>query len=251
MPSSNDPLKNGGDAGSLLTGGDLPADSALYAKGDPLAPSDVAAQGTGTSGVSDPNAGLQELTGNAKKWGYTPAMLNQVYENPWAILGDLFPNMSTSSPLYQALRDLGADPLTLFTVLAGSQSMFPETGGGSNFIDWLSNLYQQYGTPGGMTVNGGAALKNIFGQTKFGADATNSLGMALGSGDQSTQTRTLFNLVRDIANMTMDPISGSAYQSAMQQAGDKYMNAMLKSDADTALNPSAWIAQNYGNLVPR
>jgi hypothetical protein len=247
--SSNDPLTGGGDAGSLLYGNPEQDSASLLTSGDPLSPSD-APKGTGTTDI-DNNGGLQELTGNAKKWGYTPAMMNQVYENPWAILADLFPNMSTSSPLYQALRDLGADPLTLFTVLAGSQAMFPETGGGSNFVDWLSNLFTQYGTPGGMTVNGAQALQNIFGQTKFGADAENSLGMSLGAGDQSTQTRTLFNLVRDIANMTMDPISGSAYQSAMQQAGDKYMNSQLKAGADTTMNPSAWIAQNYGNLVPR
>lgn len=243
--SSIDPVVGGGSYGDLANND--PAQSLIDLLKESTASTTPA--GTGTTAI-DNNGGMKDVTGRAKEWGYTPAMMDQVYQNPFAILKDLFPGMTESSPMYQALRNLGADPLTLFTVLAGSQSMFPETGGGSNFVDWLSNMYSNYSTPGGKTVDGAQALRNIFGQDKLGAKATNSLGMSLGAGDQSTQTRTMFNLVKDIASMTMDPISSSGYQSAMQQAGDGYMNAMLKSSPDTAMSPTSWIAKNYGNLIP-
>lgn len=201
----------------------------------------------GAESTADPNAGLAPLTGFAER--YTPAMAGQAYENPWYILPDVFPGMSESSPLYQALRDLGADPLTLFTILMGSQQKIDQ--GAGDFINWLANLYGGMGTPGGATVDAGSLISTIFGQEKVGADATSSLGQVLGAGDMGTQVRTLFNMLRDVSNIGMNPLAARGYQAAIAQAGDRYGNQQMKAGAEDTMSPSVWIANNMPWLAGR
>lgn len=208
--------------------------------GDPTTPT------TPTSPM-DTSGGLAPLTGFASR--YTPALASQAYENPWYILPDVFPGMSTSSPGYQALRDFGGDPLTLFNIIAGSQNKIDQ--GASPFINWLETIYRGMGTPGGQGFDANQLIQLLFGQTKFGADSQNTLGQILGAGDMGTQVRTLFNMLRDVSNTGMNPLAARGYQSAIAQAGDRYGNAQMKSPAEETQNPSQWIAENLPWLAGR
>lgn len=202
-----------------------------------------------TTPTTGQGAGMKNLEGFASR--YTPAMLDQVYENPWYILPDVFTGISEASPLYQALRDMGGDPLTLFNVAQGSQGKVG--GGGEDFVNWLANVYQQQGTVGGADFDVAGLLQTIFDQEKFGADAENTLGQILGAGDMSTQIRTLYNMARDATNVAMNPLAARGYQAALAQAGDRYGQEMLKTEggAEGPQNPAAWIAENMPWLAVR
>lgn len=194
------------------------------------------------------NAGMAPLTGWAAQQNYIPSMLSQLFENPWYALGDVFPGLNQTSPLYQQLRDLGADPLALFQLTQGSQGILDENNQGQ-FANWLANLYQQLGTPGGRAINTGQLLRNL-----FGANADNtSLGMVLGAGDMGTQVRTLFNLARDATNAGMDPLSARGYQAALARAGDRYGNEMMKAGGEEGASISfqEWAAKNAPWLTGR
>ena len=175
---------------------------------------------------------------------YTPAMMDQIYENPWYIINDVFSGAKGTSPLYQALRDIGADPLSLFNIIKGSQDG-TKPGGAADFTNWLAGTYKEQGTAGGQRFNAQDLLGKLFGQQKFGAESKNTLGQILGAGDMSTQVRTLYNLARDASNIGMNPLAARGYQSALAQAGDRYGEAALSSGGtDPIKNPSAWIAEN-------
>jgi hypothetical protein len=214
--------------------------------GDVLAPTTTTEATTATDPLA-PGAGMDPFTGFASR--YTPAMADLAYENPWYILRDLFPNMSESSPLYQALRDLGGDPLTLFNIIAGSQQKIDQ--GAGDFINWLADMYGNMGRPGGAAFSAPDLIATLFGQTEFGADSQNTLGQILGAGDMSTQVRTLFNMLRDVSNVGMNPLAARGYQAAIAQAGDRYGNAMMSSDENTTMNPTQFIAENMPWLAGR
>ena len=184
------------------------------------------------------------VTGTSFASRYTPAMLNQAYENPWYILRDIFSGLSESSPLYQALRDMGGDPLTLYNISQGANTKIG--GGPEDFVNWLAGMYGEQGKVGGTGFDTKAMLNNLFGQTKFGADSENTLGQILGAGDMSTQIRTLYNMLRDTSNVGMNPLAARGYQSAVAQAGDRYGTAMMSQDAgaEGAKNPAQWLAEN-------
>lgn len=174
---------------------------------------------------------------------YTPAMMDQIYENPWYILGDVFNGIKSTSPLYQSLRDIGADPLTLYNITKGAQGNI--SGGASDYVNWLANSYQNLGSQGGQRFDAKQLLGALFGQEKFGSDSQNTLGQILGAGDMSTQIRTLFNMARDASNVGLNPLAARGYQSALAQAGDRYGDAMLGSNGTTGpQNPAAWIKAN-------
>lgn len=190
---------------------------------------------TPTTTTPNPNAGTTPTTGFAAK--YTPAMLNQLYENPWYILPDVFQGLQTSSPLYQQLRDLGADPLALFNIMQGGQTA---TGGGAaDFTNWLANVYQGQGTTGGPGFNAAQLLGQI-----FGAGNNTSLGQILGAGDMSTQIRTLYNLARDASSVSMNPLAARGYQAALARAGDQYGTSQLGAPAAQSKSPQEWLRAN-------
>ena len=62
---------------------------------------------------------MAPMTGWAAQQGYTPESLNSIYDNPWFLLQDVFKGIKESSPGFQGLRDLGGDPLALYSVMAG------------------------------------------------------------------------------------------------------------------------------------
>jgi hypothetical protein len=197
--------------------------------------------------AGDTGAGLAPMTGFASR--YTPAMASQAYENPWYLLGDVFPGMNESSPLYQALRDFGADPLTLYNIIQGGNQKIDQ--GSGNFINFMNEFYKEMGTPGGQNIDTNALIGTLFGQNAFGADSQNTLGQILGAGDMSTQVRTLFNMLRDVSNAGMNPLAARGYQAAVAQAGDRYGNAQMKAGADSTMNPTQWISQNMPWLAGR
>lgn len=215
----------------------------------PFQPTATTPPGTtgGTGSAADIGAGMEPFTGFASR--YTPAMASAAYENPWYILRDVFSGLGESSPLYQSLRDLGGDPLTLFNIIMGSQQQIDQ--GAGDFINWLANMYQGLGTPGGAAFNAGDLISTLFGQTKFGAESENTLGQILGAGDMSTQVRTLFNMLRDVSNVGMNPLAARGYQAAIAQAGDRYGNEQMKAGEDASMNPTEWIAQNMPWLAGR
>jgi hypothetical protein len=204
---------------------------------------------TPTPSTGGTPAGTSGLQGFAAR--YTPAMLEQAYENPWYILRDVFGGISEASPLYQALRDMGGDPLTIFNIARGSQQKIDT--GGEDFVNWLADVYGQQGQVGGTDFSVQQLLGSLFGQDKFGADSQNTLGQILGAGDMSTQIRTLYNMARDVSNVGMNPLAARGYQAALAQAGDRYGQTIMQTPAgaDTPQNPAAWIAQNMPWLAMR
>lgn len=191
--------------------------------------------------------GLSPTRGFAAR--YTPSQLTNVYQSPWTILPDVFRGIQTSSPGYQAMRDLGGDPLALYNVIKGSQGQLG--GGAADFTNFMADLYKGMGTPGGKGFNARDMVNAIFNTTKTGADATSSLGQILGAGDMSQQVRTLFNLLRDVAGVGMNPLAASGYQSALAQAGDRYTNAQMSLPAGQTSTAVDWIRQNMPTLALR
>ena len=219
-----------------------------------VAPAPMAAPNTGyTPSAAPASDGFASPTGWAGQQGYTPEMLESIYQNPWFMLQDIFKGIKTSSPGYQSLRDFGADPLSLYSIMEGSNKFTADQEGGAagNFANFLQNLYTQLGTRGGKELSAREMMGNIFGQTEFGENAKSDLGRLLSSGDASTQIRTLFNLLRDVAGSSMNPLAAAGYQSALAQAGDSYGNAMLKTDAASTQNPVEWMNQNRPWLTGR
>ena len=167
--------------------------------------------------------------------------MNQIYENPWYILPDVFQGIQKTSPLYQSLRDMGGDPLALYNTLMGSQG---KTGKAEDFVNWLANLYQGRATPGNASLTPQSLMGALFGQEKFGSESPNTLGQILGAGDMSTQIRTLYNMAKDASNVSLNPAVARAYQAALAQAGDQYGLETIGTPAGGgAQNISQWIAQ--------
>lgn len=196
-------------------------------------------------------AGTRPLTGFASR--YTPTGATQAFENPWYILRDVFPGMQVNSPGYQALRDFGADPLVLYNIMQGASQSIEDQGGG-DFINFMAELYKNLGSVGGRGFSALELLNNVFGaagQTSEEGVGKTTLAQILGAGDQSTQIRTLFNLLRDVSNASMNPLAASAYQAAVAQAGDVYGNRMMQTDAADTVGPAAWMAQNMPWLTGR
>jgi len=196
------------------------------------------------NGPGGPNnaGGTQPLTGFASQ--YNPGTLNSViWDTPWAILPDVFQGINTAGPGYQSLRDFGADPLTLFNIIAGVNSDLAGSGVGG-YANWLANLYTQLGTPGGRAFNSRELLNNI-----FNAGDGSALQNILNSGDVNTQVRTLYNLVREATNAGMNPLAARGYQSTIARQGDEYLNQAIKSPADQGAGNTGiaqWLRQNYG-----
>jgi hypothetical protein len=213
---------------------------------------------TGTTPLSgtpgDMSQGLGDFTGWAANQGFTPGALSNIYENPWFLLSSVFPGLAgrESTPLYQSLRDFGADPLALYNIMMGSQGILDQGEGvaaGNDFANFLANLYKELGTPGGKGISAGSLIRSIFGEGGTG-DKT-SLGQILGTGDQGTQVRTLFNLLRDASNAGMNPLAARGYQGAVARAGDQYGASQLRAGENTSQSFQEWANENAPWLTGR
>lgn len=194
----------------------------------------------GDYGASAAQSGTSPYTGFAGSQGYAPgALMDMIYSNPWYILPDVFQGIDMTSPGYQYLRDFGGDPLGLYNILAGSDRTLGD-GDDNNFVNFMAELYRNLGTPGGSGFNAKDMISRI-----FNADKDNStLGSILSMGNGSQQVRTLFNMLRDVSNVGMNPLAASGYQSAVARAGDRYGNQALKTEAGDLQGPREWIKQN-------
>lgn len=202
----------------------------------------ASAASTGTGGGTNYARGTDPLSGFAAQ--YNPANLGQViWDNPWAILPDVFQGINTAGPGYQALRDFGADPLTLFNIMAGVNSDLTGSGVG-DYTNWLAGLYGQLGQTGGRAFNARELLNNIFNPGQGSA-----LSNILTSGDAGTQIRTLFNLIREATNAGMNPLAARGYQAMTARRGDDYLNNFIGSNANAGssnLSPADYIRQQFG-----
>lgn len=192
-------------------------------------------------GVGD---GMAPYTGWAAG-RYAPGALgDQIYDNPWHIIPDVYEGINMTSPGYGYLRDFGADPLSLYNIMAGSTGSID--GGPGDFVNFLEELYRNLGTVGGQGFNTGALLNNI-----FNADENSTLWQILNTGDQSTDTRTLFNLLRDVSNVGMNPLAARGYQAAVAREADRYGNEVLRSNAGDTQNVTDWMSRNAPWLTVR
>lgn len=208
----------------------------------PARPATPAKPATGTGTIP----GLTSNRGFASR--YTPAQLREVYDSPWTILPDVFRGIQTSSPGYQALRDLGGDPLALFNIIQGSQGKLG--GGADQFTNFMADLYKNMGTPGGKGFDARGMIDAIFSQ-QTGEKANTSLGQILSAGDMGQQIRTLFNLLRDVSSVGMNPLAARGYQAALAQAGDRYGNAQMSAPANQTQSIVEWINKNTPGLALR
>jgi hypothetical protein len=234
-----DPLT--GQPLALSTPPPAPGTTNYSVPGTPVAP----------TGPTGPGAdGLAPATGWAASQGFTPSMLQSLYSNPWYALPKVFgENMQLSSPGYQALRDIGADPLALFLMTQGAGSTIPEGGqGASDFANFLNTLYSSMGTSGGQGLDFRELAGNIFGQD-VSDKANTALGLTLNAGDMGQQIRTFFNMIRDAASSSMNPLAASGYQAAIARAGDRYGSEMLTRDAGNTPHIIEWMRQNMPGLV--
>jgi hypothetical protein len=182
---------------------------------------------------------------------YNPSQLNaNIYQNPWAILPDVYKNINMQGAGYQALRNLGADPLTLYNIMTGTGNTAggATNGNASDYTNWLAALYSQLGQVGGRNFSAPEMLQNIFNP---GSGALSQIEKA---GDASQQLRTLFNLAKDATNVGINPLAARGYQAALSNAGDQAMNQMLHNNANSGPNNVPiyqLISQIAPNLVPR
>ena len=191
--------------------------------------------------------GTDNLTGFAAQ--YNPNLLENIWQNPWAILPDVFKGINMTGAGYQGLRNLGADPLTLYNIMAGWNNPLDKGSGTANYTNWLASLYNQLGTVGGRAFSASDLLNGIFSPTQNSA-----LKNIETAGDASQQMRTIFNLARDASNVGMNPRAATGYQAALARAGDAAMNDLMHTNSNSgAANVPMYqlLAQVAPNLVPR
>lgn len=249
----------GGGGGSSSGGGSGSGGSGAGGSGggNGTASGDIPA---GDWGSGNPQDGLAGATGWAAAQGFTPAELNSIYDEPWRIIGLSYPDIATGGAGYSALRNYPIDPLELRMmtqgaggILTGGQGQTDDEKayGAADYANFLNNFYTQMGTAGGQGINTGALLSNIFGQDTSGgpAEAKTSLAQLLSSGDSSTQSRIMYNLVKSATEGGMDPLAAKAYQAAFLAALDKYGSQALTTDAESAPSLNQYLNANYGALT--
>lgn len=195
-----------------------------------------------------PATGLSPMTGWAAGQKFTPAFMDQAYQNPWNYVPYTYQGINPQSSAYQHMRDFGGDPLSLYNVLAGGQGNLAARNSG-DFANFMHDLFTQMGTPGAKPFDPKEVFGQLFGQQSFGAKANSTLGQLLGAGDAATQTRTLYSLARDLSNMSLNRYAAPAFQRTLGQGLDQYGSQAMTKNAADLQNPAAWLAQNMPWLV--
>lgn len=226
--------------------------------------------GTGASSVDNSNTYLSSagpasswnqqaadpMTGWAAQQGFNPSQIaNTIWDNPFQIIPRVFGNGTANegmfgTPGYNTLRNLNFDPLTLYVIGQGANSSMTSEGA-DDYVNWLKNMYQNYGTGGGRAFNS----RELLGRVDTAANNENSaLGQALRAGDNSTQVRTAYNMLSDIYNAGMNPVTASALRAGLTTQGDRYLAQSSTSDSDAganSMNFAAWLRQNAPYLYGR
>lgn len=186
---------------------------------------------------ADVMGGTNPLSGFATR--YNADQLKNVWSSPWAILPDVFPGMKTDGAGYQSLRDIGADPLTLYNLMAGQKNDLASQGVGG-YTNWLASLFKSMGSVGGRTFSAKELLHALFhpkeGSGGDGGEGQSALYNILTAGDGATQMRTIFNMARDASNVGMNPLAARGYQSALARSGDTAINQMMRTGSATGAN---------------
>ena len=206
--------------------------------GNPVSASTVT--GTGANAGNAEQNGTNPLSGFASR--YNPNQLENIWSAPWTILPDVFQGMNMAGPGYQGLRDLGADPLTLYNLMAGQKHDL-SSGGTGGYANWLADLYKSLGSVGGRQFSAKELLQSLFNPKKGGTtdtggstDDQSALYNILTAGDGATQMRTILNMARDASNVGMNPLAARGYQSAMARVGDQAVNQMMRTDSGQGAN---------------
>ncbi len=198
-------------------------------------------------GMPNPNnaTGTDPYTGFAS--AFAPDVLrNAIYDNPWMVLPKVFPGMTPGTPGYQNLRDIGADPLTLYNIMQGSFSPMTNYNEG-DYANWLNTMYKGLGTVGGRSFNSRELMNSV-----LNSRDNSAIRNALKAGDTSTQVRTLYNLMSESANAGMNPLAARAMQSRLAQEGDAYLYASGTSGAGSGAQAQTfdqWLRQNAPGLI--
>jgi hypothetical protein len=191
--------------------------------------------GGGQGGGFDIRQGTNPITGWASQ--FDPVMLNNIiWDNPWAVLPKTFEGLNSASPGYQAMRDFGADPLTLYNIMNGSGNNDLASAGVGGFANFMHALYQSMASQGGRQFSTRELLNNI-----AGAGQNSALGKIMTQGDAGTQVRTLYRLIQESTNAGMNPLAARGYQAAAARQGDQYLAAAMTpgSDGTAATGPAS------------
>lgn len=173
--------------------------------------------------------GTNVMTGYASQFNPNE-LASSIYNNPWEILGSggLFNGINKTGAGYQNLRNIGADPLTLYNIMQGGQGtdLYNTNTAAGDYTNWLAGLFKSIGTAGsqggGRDFSGKELLQSI-----FNPKAGSSLAGLETNGDSSTQMRTLFNLLQAASAVGMNPLAARGYQGALQNAGDTALGMQI------------------------
>jgi hypothetical protein len=207
-----------------------------------------------------PNTNTQTtdpMGGWAGLQGYNPSQIGAtIWDNPFQIIPRVFGNGTANNdmfgtPGYNTLRNLNFDPLTMYVIGQGANSSMTSAGA-DDYVNWLRDMYLNYGTQGGRSFNSRELLGKV--GDAAGGDGKNALGQALRAGDNSTQVRTTYNMLSDIYNAGMNPVTASALRAGLTTEGDRYLAESSTSGSGEGANSTnfaAWLRQNAPYLYGR
>ena len=197
--------------------------------------------------------GSDAMSGWAGQQGYNPSQIaNTIWDNPFYIIPRVFGQGDSmfGTPGYNTLRNLNFDPLTLYVISQGANSAMTSQGA-DDYVNWLQGMYSNYGTTGGRAFNSRELLGRV---GDASSNLESALGQALNAGDNSTQVRTTYNMLSDIYNAGMNPVTASALRAGLTTQGDRYLanSAMANSDeGPNSMNFAQWLQQNAPYLYGR
>lgn len=208
----------------------VPYDPSQYAGGNVDAFTSGIQNQLANGSAVDPNLigqqGTNHLDGFSKR--YTPVGLQNIWSNPWMVLPDVFSGINMQGAGYQGLRNLNADPLSLYTMMAGKGNSMAGSNGTGDYANWLASLYNNLGTVGGRNFSAKELLQNLF--NPGSNDGSSALQSVLSAGDAATQMRTLFNMAKDAVSVGMNPLAARGYEAALSNAGDSALNQIAKTN---------------------
>ena len=213
----------------------------------------INARGGQVPATSTASTSMTPYSGFASR--YAPGQLSGIYDNPTAVLPDVFQGFDWASPLGQTFSNMRADPLALYNLLVGAGQSFQDRGDALNdesFVNWLAGMYKNLGTAGGKGFSISNMLGNLFGQDlspESEGGSKTALANILQSGDTNQQANFLYSLIRDATNVGMNPLAAAGYQSAIARSLDQWRNDILKGTSGQNAKALDWIRQNNPGLV--
>lgn len=215
----------------------------------------VALANAGPVGVNSQTT--DPMSGWAGQQGFNPSQIAaNIWDNPYYIIPRVFGGGGANeqmfgTPGYNTLRNLNFDPLTMYVIGQGANSSM--TGqGADDYVNWLKNMYENYGGQSGRAFNS----QELLGRISMAAtgNGENALGQALRAGDNSTQVRTAYNMLSDVYNAGMNPVTASAMRAGLTTQGDRYLAQSATAGANegaNATNFAAWLRENAPYLYGR